>query len=285
MSELTKTFRNVVLVTGASGFVGASLVKRFQSDGLSVEAVTRQSKKWATEAVIFPNRVVDCYEDLDLTGSACIVHLAARVHIMSDTASNPLAEYRKANVETTLKLARRAAASGVRRFVFISSVKVNGEFTRTGRAFSEHDVPAPVDAYGVSKEEAEHGLRQIAQDTGLEVVIIRPPLVYGPGVRANFATLIRAVRSRWLLPLGSVCNQRSLVSLDNLVDFISTCVTHPNAADQTFFVSDGVDISTPELINGLAKVFGVRARLLPLPMWVLWLGASMLGQRGALGRL
>ena len=184
-----------------------------------------------------------------------IVHLAARVHVMHDTATDSLTAFRSVNVDGTLNLARQAAAAGVKRFVFISSVKVNGESTPPGRAFTEADAPNPQDAYGQSKHEAEQGLRQLAADTGMAVVIIRPPLVYGPGVKANFAALMRVVQRGWPLPLGAA-NQRSLVALDNLVDFIVTCITHPQAANQTFLVSDG-HLSTTELVRGMAQAAGV----------------------------
>jgi nucleoside-diphosphate-sugar epimerase len=214
-----------------------------------------------------------------------VIHLAARVHVMKDTAPDPLAEFRRVNVHGTLNLTRQAAAAGVKRFVFVSSVKVNGESTLAGQAFTEADAPNPQDAYGVSKLEAEQGLREIAAQAGMEVVVIRPPLVYGPGVKANFAALMRAVRRGWPLPLGAVHNQRSLVALDNLVDFIVTCTTHPQAANQTFLVSDAHDLSIPQLVRGLARAAGVPARLLPVPVWVLQAGATLLGKGDAVRRL
>ena len=184
-----------------------------------------------------------------------------------------------------MSLARMAAKEGVKRFIFISSVKVNGESTRPGRAFTEADAPNPQDAYGQSKHEAELGLRQLAADTGMEVVIIRPPLVYGPDVKANFAALMRAVQRGCPLPLGAVHNQRSLVALDNLVDFIFTCISHPQAANQTFLVSDGQDLSTTELVRGMARAAGAPARLLPVPVWALQAGARLLGKEDAVERL
>jgi len=220
-----------------------------------------------------------------LFGITTVVHLAARVHVMHDTEADPLMAFRVVNVEGTLNLARQAAAAGVKRFVFISSVKVNGELTQSGRAFTEADSPDPQDAYGLSKHEAEQGLRQLAVDTGMEVVIIRPPLVYGPGVKANFAALMRAVQRGWPLPLGAVPNQRSLVALSNLVDFIVTCIAHPQAANQTFLVSDGQDLSTTELVRGMARAAGVPARLLPVPVWALQAGATLLGKGDAVQRL
>jgi nucleoside-diphosphate-sugar epimerase len=204
---------------------------------------------------------------------------------MHDTEADPLTAFRAVNVGGTLNLARQAATAGVKRFVFISSVKVNGESTLPGRAFTEADAPKPQDAYGQSKHEAEQGLRQLSADTGMEVVVIRPPLVYGPGVKANFAALMRAVQRGWPLPLGAVHNQRSLVALDNLVDFIITCITHPQAANQTFLVSDGQDLSTTELVRGMAQAAGVPARLLPVPVWALQAGASLLGKGDAVQRL
>ena len=214
-----------------------------------------------------------------------VIHLAARVHVMHDNAADPLAAFRVVNVEGTLNLARQAVAAMVKRFVFISSVKVNGEATLPGRLFTSDDMPSPRDPYGVSKMDAEQGLRQIAAETGMEVVIIRPPLVYGPGVKANFAALMRAVQRGWPLPLGAVHNQRSLVALSNLVDFILTCITHPRAANQTFLVSDGQDLSSSELVRGMAQAAGVPARLLPVPVWALQAGASLLGKGDVVQRL
>jgi len=204
---------------------------------------------------------------------------------MNDTAQDPLAEFRKVNVDGTLHLARSAAAAGVKRYIFMSTVKVNGELTQPGHPFTEADAPHPQDPYAISKHEAEVGLRQIALETGMEVIIIRPPLVYGPGVKANFAALMRAVQKGWPLPLGSVHNQRSLVALDNLVDFIVLCIQHPRAANQTFLVSDGQDLSTTELIRSMAQVAGVPTRLLPVPVWALQAGASLLGKGDAVRRL
>jgi UDP-glucose 4-epimerase len=191
-----------------------------------------------------------------LTGCEVVVHLAARVHVMQEATANPLEEFRRVNVQGTLNLARQAAAAGVRRFVFVSSIKV----------------------YGVSKMEAEQGLREIARQTGMEVVIIRPPLVYGPGVKANFAAMMRWLRRGVPLPLGAIHNQRSLVALDNLVDLLVTCLTHPAAANQTFLVSDGEDVSTTELLRRMGQALGRPARLLPVPTSWLKLAAAMVGK-------
>lgn len=277
---MTSVSTGLVLVTGARGFIGAPLVERLRSDGRFVVAASRGAKPGTKDEPL-----VEKYEDLDFSGVSCIVHLAARVHVMSDTEIDPLMAFRRANVEATLNLARRAVAAKVRRFVFISSVKVNGESTRPGQAFTENDIPVPGDAYGVSKAEAEQCLNRIALETGMEVVIVRPPLVYGPRVRANLATLVRLVRNGWPLPLGAVDNLRSLVGLENLLDFIVTCTTHPGAANQTFLVSDGRDLSTPDLICGLAYAAGAPARLFPMPIWGLRVGASLFNRSSTLDRL
>lgn len=215
-----------------------------------------------------------------------IVHLAARVHVMNDKCSDPLAEFRRVNVEGTVALARQAAVAGVRRFVFLSSVKVNGEFTKPGHPFTADAVPAPEDPYGVSKYEAEQLLRQIAAETGMEVVIIRPPLVYGPGVKANFESMRRWLARGVPLPLAAVTNnRRSLVALDNLVNLIVTCLNHPAAANQTFLVSDGEDLSTAELLKRMSAAMGKPARLFYLPPTLLKLGANVLNRPGIYQRL
>lgn len=215
-----------------------------------------------------------------------VVHLAARVHVMNDKSPDPLAEFRRVNVEGTAALARQAAVAGVRCFVFLSSVKVNGEFTEVGKPFTADDVPAPEDPYGVSKLEAEQLLRQIAGETGMEVVIIRPPLVYGPGVKANFESMMRWLARGVPLPLAAVTeNRRSLVVLDNLVDLIVTCLNHPAAANQTFLVSDGEDLSTAQLLKRMGAAMGHPARLFYVPPALLKLGATVLNKPGIYQRL
>ena len=215
-----------------------------------------------------------------------VVHLAARVHVMSDKSTDPLAEFRQVNVDGTAALARQAAVAGVRRFVFLSSVKVNGEFTEVGESFSADDIPASEDPYGVSKYAAEQLLRQIAAETGMEVVIIRPPLVYGPGVKANFESMMRWLARGVPLPLAAVTNnRRSLVALDNLVDLIVSCLHHPAAANQTFLVSDGEDISTAELLKRMGAAMGKPARLFYVPPALLKLGATLLNKPGIYQRL
>jgi nucleoside-diphosphate-sugar epimerase len=280
----------MILITGVTGFVGNSLAQRLLSDDDSQLLVVTSRKglqRWPDR--VHPVVTGDLNQSIDwfcaLDGVSVVVHSAARVHVMQDTEADPLTAFRAVNVDSTLNLARQAAAVGVKRFVFISSVKVNGESTLPGRAFTEADVSNPKDAYGQSKFEAEQGLHQVSADTGMEVVIIRPPLVYGPGVKANFAALIRAVQRGWPLPLGSVHNLRSFVGLDNLVDFIVTCITNPQAANQIFLVSDGQDLSTTELVRGMARAAGVSSRLLPVSVWALRAGASLLGKADAVQRL
>jgi nucleoside-diphosphate-sugar epimerase len=204
---------------------------------------------------------------------------------MREQAADPLKAFRTSNVDATLAIANLAVEVGVRRFVFISSIKVNGEFTAPGNRFLPEEYVAPIDPYGISKWEAEQGLHRIAKKTGLEIVIIRPPLVYGPGVKANFAALVRLVKSGLPLPLGAIHNKRSLVSLGNLVDFIITCTSHPAAANQTFLVSDGQDLSTPDLIHGMALAANVPARLLSVPESWLHMAGLLLGRKSAIDRL
>jgi nucleoside-diphosphate-sugar epimerase len=285
---MNREFSGRVVLTGSNGFVGRATLSQFEHFGFEVIRVIRQSERY-TAGVTNEIAVAEIGPATNWSGKlddvSAVIHLAARVHVMSDTVADPLSAFRTVNVEGTLNLARQAATAGVRRFVFVSSVKVNGEGTRPGQAFTELDAPNPQDPYGVSKNEAELGLREIAQATGMEVVIIRPPLVYGPGVKANFAALMKAVRRGIPLPLGAIQNQRSLVALGNLVDFILTCTVHPKAANQTFLVSDGHDLSTPELVRGMAQGAGVKARLLPFPVWALKSGAALAGKREALDRL
>lgn len=263
-----------VLVTGANGFVGRALVAGLEADGVAVEAATRQ-------------HVGDIGAATDwtaaLSGCSTVVHLAARVHVMHDAVSDPLLAFREVNAAGTLNLARQAASENVWRFVYLSSIKVNGE----GREepYRESDNTAPQDLYAISKWEAEQGLRQIERETGMEVVILRPPLVYGPGVKANFLRLLRAVDKGWPLPLGAVENRRSLLYLGNLVDAIQLCLVHPAAAGQTYLLSDGEDVSSPELFRLLARAMGRPSRLLPVPPTWLRLAGWLLGRRAEVDRL
>lgn len=280
-----------ILVTGASGFVGSALVKRLTADRNSV-GVAIAVRRYV---VSVPNgvksiQVGDLLPITDwgtsLQGISTVVHCAARVHAINDKSSDPLAEFRRVNVEGTANLARQAAGAGVRRFVYLSSIKVNGEFTEVGHPFSADDAPAPEDPYGVSKHEAEQALRQIAADTGMEVVIIRPPLVYGPSVKANFDSMMRWLARGVPMPLAAVTqNRRSLVALDNLVDLIITCLSHPAAANQTFLVSDGEDLSTADLLKRMGAALGQPARLFCVPPSLLKLGAQAVNKPGIYQRL
>ena len=276
-----------ILVTGANGFVGRALCGEALARGAAVRGVTRAP---CDLPIGVDNVVVGSIDGstdwLDvLADCEVVVHLAARVHVMQDATADPLEEFRRINVQGTLNLARQAAAAGVRRFVFVSSIKVNGEATRLGCPFTADDAPAPLDAYGVSKMEAEQGLREIALQTGMEVVIIRPPLVYGPGVKANFAAMMRWLRRGVPLPLGAIHNQRSLVALGNLVDLIGTCLTHPAAVNQTFLVSDSEDVSTTELLQRMGQAMGRPTRLLPVPASWLKLAATLVGKPDVAQRL
>ena len=272
-----------VLITGGTGFVGQLLVRTIQAQGHDVVRAVRQAQ---------PDSVLISTVDGNtswleaLRGCDSVVHLAARVHVMNDKSRDPLREFRRVNVEGTLHLAHQAAAAGVRRFVFLSSVKVNGEATQEGHPFTADDAPAPEDPYGVSKHEAEQALRQIAADTGMEVVIIRPPLVYGPGVKANFESMMRWLSRGVPLPLAAVTqNRRSLVALDNLVDLIMVCLSHPAAANHTFLVSDREDLSTAELLKRMGAAIGHPARLFYVPPWMLKLGSQVVKTPGIYQRL
>lgn len=273
-----------VLVTGATGFVGRALMVSLVRAGITPRATLRRSTEMGVgEAVVVGDIGPDTDWSAALTSCDAVVHLAARVHVLHEQAGDSLAAFRRTNTAGTLNLARQAAAAGVGRFVFLSSIKVNGE----GRdaPYTEADKPAPEDAYGQSKWEAEQGLRAIERETGLEAVILRPPLVYGPGVKANFLSLMRAVDAGWPLPLGAVRNQRSLLYLGNLVDAIRACLTHPAAAGQTFVLSDGAPLSSAELARALAIALGRPARLPSVPLGLLRVGTRLLGRGGAMNRL
>lgn len=219
-----------------------------------------------------------------LCGCDAVLHVAARVHHMNDTAADAMALYRSVNVEGTINLARQAEAASVRRFVFVSSVKVNGEAS-VGNPFSAGDVPAPADAYGISKWEAEQRLLAMRQQSSMEITIVRPPLVYGPGVRANFLQLMKIVRLGVPLPLGAVDSSRSLIGIDNLVDFLIVCLLHPDAAEKTWMISDQHDVRVPELVRMIAAAMGKPARLLPVPLWLLTAGAGLVGKTPMMQRL
>lgn len=281
-----------IFVTGANGFLGRALVTRISSKSIPVLAGVRteaRAEEWEgkphVRAVVTGALNSEADIGKPLSQCATVVHCAARVHVMDEASTHPLAEFRAVNVEGTLKLARQAAAADVRRFVFISSIKVNGEHTDNRPPFATDDFSAPLDPYGISKMEAEQGLQRLADETGMEVVIIRPPLVYGPGVKGNFASMIKLVEKGLPLPFGAVHNKRSLVALDNLVDLILTCVDHPAAANQVFLAGDGEDLSTTELLQRVGTAIGKPARLIPIPGGLLMLGAALLGKKSVAQRL
>jgi nucleoside-diphosphate-sugar epimerase len=223
-----------------------------------------------------------------VSGCNTVIHLAARVHVMVNELQDPLGEYRRVNVQGTLNLARHAAQSGVRRFVFMSSLKVNGERSSPDWPLRDDDVPSPEDAYGQSKLEAEQGLMALARETGMEVVVIRPPLVYGPGVKGNFASMICWLRRGLPLPLGAIHNRRSLVALDNLIDFIALCADadrSPRAANQVFLLSDSEDVSTTELLKKVAKTYEVKSLIIPVPALLIQIVAWSLGKSAIADRL
>lgn len=278
-----------VLVTGASGFIGRAVLARLASEtGMTARGSVR------TAAANFPagfERVIvdELGPDTDwsraVAGAGAIVHTAARVHVGREFARDPLSEFRRVNVAGTLALARQAAEAGVQRFVFLSSIKVNGEETRAGQMFSEADVPAPVDPYGISKLEAEEELFSLGHRTGMGIAVIRPVLVYGPGVKGNFLTLMKWLNRGVPLPLGRIENRRSLVALDNLVSLIMTCLVHPAAPGRKFMVSDGEDLSTTELLRRTARALGRAPRLVPVPSRLLLAAAQVAGKGDMARRL
>ncbi|GFO59331.1 UDP-glucose 4-epimerase [Geomonas silvestris] len=276
-----------VLVTGAAGFVGTALCSRLVREGYQVRAVLREGGRTllpaGVEGVALPalGGATDWGEALE--GVDLVVHLAARVHQLRETAPDPLAAYRAVNVQGAVRLAREAARAGVRRLVFASSVKVHGE--GGGDPYRELTPPAPLDPYGISKWEAEQALWRVAEETGLEVVVLRPPLVYGPGGRANFFKLFRVIERGLPLPLGSLKNRRSLIYLENLVDALLTALRHPAAAGETFLVSDGEDLSTTQLVRRAAQALKVPARLVPFPAALLRLAGVLSGRNATVQRL
>lgn len=278
-----------MLVTGASGFVGNAVVAQLELlSSYSVRSAVRRADALARQknaSVV----VCDLAPSTDwtpaLTGVNIVVHTAARVHSMAEQANDCLDDFRQINVEGTLNLARQAARAGVRRFIFISSVKVMGEQSTLGHPFSEEDHYAPQSAYALSKMEAEQGLRAISCESTMEIVITRAPMVYGPGARANFMALVHAVERGIPLPFGIVRNCRSFVALDNLVNFVLVCLEHSRAANQTFMISDAEDLSTPELVRRVGSALNKSVRLLPVPVSLLYVGATLLRKRDIYQRI
>jgi nucleoside-diphosphate-sugar epimerase len=263
------------MISGAGGFVGKALCAELLRRGQSVSAAVRSGNSLIenTEVIIIgaidgETNWADALADVDV-----VIHLAARVHVMRENATDPLAEFLKVNLHGTSNLARQAASSGVKRLVYVSSIKVNGEQTSTTQSFTELDEPSPQDFYSISKWQAEQALWRISQETGLEIVVVRPPLVYGSGVKGNFAQMLAVIAKHIPLPLAAVDNRRSLIYVKNLVDALIACATHPVAAGQTYLVCDGEDISTPDLLRQLGDAMGCPAHILPLPLsWLRMLG-------------
>lgn len=295
-SEANQRLQNpCVLITGATGFVGSRLIGFLSSQFPNTElrlAVRHQPDELQVPGVPLAGSI-EVVGDINphtnwtnsLVGVDVVIHLAARVHVMNDVALDPLEEYRNANTLATIHLAEEAAKAGVKRFIYLSSIKVNGEETLLGQSYSEASTPAPIDPYGVSKWEAELGLEKVCAQTGMEFVIIRPPLIYGPGVKANFQKLMGLVAKGLPLPLGALNNQRSMLALDNLVSFIAEVMTNPLAANQRFLLSDGEDVSTTQLLKFLAKGMDKSSWLIPIPAFILRGVAQMLGASAAADRL
>ncbi len=276
------------LVTGADGFVGGALCSYLLSKDVMVAGSLRYEQlnvpPGIKAKVVGDINAETQWEDA-LNGIDVIIHTAARVHVMNEGTVDPLAEYRKVNVEGTAKLAKAAVQKGVKRFVYISSIKVNGELTYDGKPFRADSDPEPLDPYGISKLEAEEELKNISKDTEMEIVIVRPPLVYGPGVKANFHKMICWVMKGVPLPLGSVNNKRSFIALENLVDFLYRCAIHPKAANETFLISDGHDMSTSELLKKVAIAVGKRHRLFPFPVFILAVIGTVFRKKHVVSRL
>jgi len=277
-----------VLITGATGFVGGALLDHLiLNSSLALRAAVRGRVMLpvGVETVLVGDLSPEVEWKEAVSGVEVVIHTAARVHVMNDSLVDPLTEFRRVNVEGTLRLARQAADAGVRRFIFISSIKVNGEETNIGKPYTSDDIPMPIDPYGISKHEAELGLMQLADETNLEVVIVRPVLVYGPDVKANFLSMMRWLYKGIPLPLGAIYNQRSLVALDNLVDLIMACIDHSAAANKVFLVSDDEDLSTTELLQRTGYALGKSVLLLPVPHWLLTGSLKILGKADLAQRL
>ncbi|HLC14864.1 MAG TPA: SDR family oxidoreductase [Thermodesulfovibrionia bacterium] len=277
-----------ILITGINGFVGLALCAKMQEENRLVRGTVRSGKHTSilpvgvklvqVESIGPDTNWSDALDGVNMT-----VHLAARVHVMKDTSVDPLSAFREVNVAGAEHLARMASQAGVRRFIYVSSVKVNGEGSKV--AYSEDDEPLPVDPYGISKWEAEMVLHKVAAKTGMEVVILRPPLVYGPSVKANFLRLLKLTKMGIPLPLASLKNQRSMIYVGNLVDAIMTCLEHPKAVGETFMVSDSEDVSTSDLIRMIAKAMGKKARLIPFPLPLLKAVGQLFGKSPEIERL
>jgi nucleoside-diphosphate-sugar epimerase len=275
-----------ILVTGATGFLGKHLLSHLENKLSHITVLLRTENEQFTNSVVVSRFNGDSDFNKAVVERDVIIHCAARVHVMNDTANDPLESFREVNTYGTLNLAQQAAAAGVKRFIFISSIKVNGESTELGKPFKDDYNFIPTDYYGLSKYEAEVGLRKIANETGMEVVIIRPPLVYGPGVKANFAAMMCLAAKGLPIPFGSITkNRRSLVSVYNLVDLIVNCIFHPNAANQTFLVSDDEDLSTAQMLKELSIALGKNSKMPFLPVKLFEIAGKITGKSAIVERL
>lgn len=281
-----------VFLTGATGFVGQALLKKLLKQNHNLSLLLRQSHKLQENDIVNIVTIEDIGSCPDISSSLkgidCFIHLAARVHMMNENQSDSLTAYRKTNVTATMNIAKQAAAAGVKRLVFLSSIKVNGEQTTEGLPFTEEVQTVPSDIYGLSKYEAEQALLALAKETEMEVVIIRPPVVYGAGVKANFASLIAAVKKSLPLPFGAIQNKRSMIAIDNLVDFIELCADRnrsPEAANEIFVISDDEDISTTQLLRKVAKAYGRKPFLISIPVTWMKFSAKLLGKSAVAERL
>ena len=280
-----------ILLTGASGFVGQGILKQALQQAATITCVSRKKMTRITGTagvmhnIVMPELTPGTDWSASLSGIDTVIHCAARVHVMQETSADPLALFRQMNVDATINLARQAAQAGIRQFIFISSVKVNGEQTAPGQPFTEDSLAKPEDAYGISKHEAELALLELGRNTGMAITIIRPPLVYGAGVRANFLSMLQSVKRGLPLPLGSIKNKRSFVFLDNLASLVLCCLNNPKAYNQLFLVSDGNDLSTTELLRACATALGVPSRLMPFPSSLLTLLATLAGKKSIADRL
>ncbi|MCP3177494.1 SDR family oxidoreductase [Desulfuromonas sp. KJ2020] len=276
--------KKTILLTGATGFVGSRVCARLMADGYDLRCAIREESQDGNSVVVGDISSETPWGDA-LMGVSAVIHLAACVNVMNANVNDQLTEFRRVNVAGTLNLARQAAVAGVERFIFLSTVKVIGEETAAGQPFTEKDETRPQGPYGITKLEAEMGMRRLAEESDMEVVIIRPPLVYGPCAKGNFGNMQRWVHKGIPLPLGTIHNQRSLIAIDNLVDFIITCIAHPAAGNETFLVADGENLSTTELLRRAGKAMSKPARLFPMPEWLLKCGARMLGKQAMAQRL
>ncbi|OYQ77607.1 hypothetical protein B9T12_06490 [Wohlfahrtiimonas chitiniclastica] len=285
---MTSTLKNSIVITGANGFVGNALFNHLLQNPLyNVLAVARNISQLPLNNAI---QITDLstgtnWDAIFNEKIDTIIHCAAKVHVMNDTSMDPLTEFRKVNVDGTLKLAQEAIKNGVRRFIFISSIKVNGEETAIGKPFKSTDLPHPSDPYGISKHEAEQALLQLAKDTGLEVVIIRPVLVYGPNVKGNFNSLLKLSSSKIPLPFGSIKNARSMVYIDNLVHFITHCIQCDAAKNEILLIADDNALSLPQLIKTMRQAQGKSPLILPFPTFIFKLLGMIFNKKTVINRL